>query len=134
MRYRNRGAPFRRDDGSVWERDAVHTPTTNELVRRTYKLRPVLSLDPASGKVSEQGAEEATGEDEVIPGWPLKMQPDVYIRLYPQGDHAELAQQLVDAENKAGRKTTTEAAEALDASEASETPVETGEGDGGTDD
>lgn len=89
MKYRNRGAPFTRDDGSVWERGAVNEPTDNELRRRVYKLRPVLNV-PVSQAAAV--APDAVAGEEV---WPLQMRPEVYARLHPEGQHAELARKLL---------------------------------------
>ncbi len=41
MLHRNKGAPFRREDGSVWGRGKDAEPTRDELRRYRYKLRPV---------------------------------------------------------------------------------------------
>lgn len=90
MRYRNRGAPFTRDDGSEWERGAVHEPTDNELKRRRYKLRAV--VDRAEPSPPSTPPLQVDGEE-----WPLQMPPDTYIRLHPDGPHKELAQKLVEA-------------------------------------
>ena len=86
MKYRNRGAPFTRDNGSVWARDEVAVPTEGELRRRVYKLRAVVDIPTAQAAAVSQ----AEGE-----GWPLQMQPDVYVRLHPTGQHAELARKLL---------------------------------------
>lgn len=45
-RYRNTGARFRREDGTIWERGAVFVPTPREIARRRYKLRRVDVLPP----------------------------------------------------------------------------------------
>lgn len=91
MRYYNRGAPFTRDDGSEWERAAVHEPTDNELKRRRYKLRAVIDR-AATPLPSTPPPLEVDGEV-----WPLQMPPKTYIRLHPDGPHKELAQKLVEA-------------------------------------
>ncbi len=86
MKYRNKGAPFTRDDGSEWASGEVCVPTENELRRRRYKLRAVVNVPtPQAAAISQAGSE----------GWPLQMQPNVYLRLHPTGKHAELARQLL---------------------------------------
>ncbi len=83
MIHRNTGAPFRRADGSTWHRDAEHEATAEELKRRAYKLRLVVTrIAPALQKKREDG-------------WPLAMQPERYLAISPEGKHAPLARQIV---------------------------------------
>ncbi len=95
--YRNIGAPFSRDDGSLWETDMVAAPTDNELRRRRYKLRAVLGESPEElglGAVDVPAPPEVNPEGE----WPLKMEPSVYLDLHKDGKHSDLARAILEAE------------------------------------
>ena len=78
----NTGAPFKRKDGSTWGRKAVHVPSPSEFRQRRYKLRPVnKTVEPAVPVRND--------------GWPLAMEPELYLELHPTGSHAEQALALV---------------------------------------
>jgi hypothetical protein len=111
MLHRNKGAPFRRDDGSIWAKGMVAEPTDNELRRRKHKLKPEvidnrpppppapIPAPPTPPPVEEAPAEEE--EEEVVPTeWTLAMKPALYLRLHPNGPHAELAQKLVNEQDE----------------------------------
>jgi hypothetical protein len=96
MRYRNAGAPFRRDNGEVWQRGAVHEPTANELGRRRYKLRAA-EFEPETPAPTVVPA----GEAERLAGWPLPMAPSLYLELHPQGgEHTALARELTSSDEQ----------------------------------
>jgi hypothetical protein len=99
MKYRNIGAPFRRADGTVWDTNVVHEPTEDELRRRKYKLRVAGDERPEKFGWERDAAEPPSAD----PGsaWPLKMDPQMYLRMHPDGQHAELARQLTDGEEEA---------------------------------
>lgn len=88
--YRNIGAPFNRDNGARVQSGEVFVPTQRELNRRRNKLRRV---DPA-------GEDIRPPEPAPPPpaGWPLRMSPETYLRLTPDGPHAELARALAGPE------------------------------------
>jgi len=89
--HRNTGAPFRRADGSVWERGEIAEPTQPELKHRKYKLKPVVAVErlTTSFEEPEHKAAVAAGE------WPLVMSPERYVRLHPKGQYADLAHTLL---------------------------------------
>ncbi len=96
MKYRNTGAPFHRPDGTVWERDAVAEPTEDELRRRRYKLRAVGEERPEMFGWERDAVETPPPSDSS--DWPLRMTPETYLRMHPDGDHAELARVIVVAQ------------------------------------
>ncbi|KKN44575.1 hypothetical protein LCGC14_0691790 [marine sediment metagenome] len=91
--YRNRGARFPRDDEQGhWETDAVHEPTEHELRTRAHKLVAVSALDPEYVEsVSATLAEEVIDPSTGLAEWPIQMRPEMYVRLHPEGKHADLA-------------------------------------------
>ncbi len=93
MKYRNMGAPFHRPDGTVWERDTVAEPTEDELRRRRYKLRAVGDERPEMFGLQRDAAETPLPPPD-SPDWPLRMTPETYLRMHPDGQHAELARRL----------------------------------------
>lgn len=93
MDYRNTGAPFKRTDGTVWARNAVHKPTADELRRKKYKLRLVGEERPEMFGWERDEAELPADSGKE---WPLKMEPEVYLRMQPEGQHAELARRLLE--------------------------------------
>jgi len=104
MEYRNTGAPFTRDDGTRWEPDMVAEPTANELARRAYKLRPVIEVVEPSPSPPVMESSDVAGEEGQSP-WPLRMSPERYLTLHPEGPHAGqaneiLTQQRLDEEER----------------------------------
>lgn len=89
MRYKLTGAGFERADGSWVETGTVFEPTESELRRRGYKLVPVLD--------SEGVVEDENGSEGVIQSndWPLKMEPDRYLQVHPDGKYADLARKVL---------------------------------------
>jgi hypothetical protein len=87
--HRNTGAPFRRKDGTKWERGQDAEPTQDELRLRRYKLKPVVA---AMRLDTEEPAKRvppvASGE------WPLVMSPERYLQLHPKGQYSALARML----------------------------------------
>lgn len=109
MEHRNVGAPFRQRDGTLIAHGQVFVPTQEDLTRRRYKLRPVapvfrprepaqpvVEVSPLSASVPavEESEPSVSG---ATPDWPLRVQPDLYLRLYPGGVHADAARRLTGA-------------------------------------
>lgn len=121
--YVNKGGPWRRPDGKVIPFGATFTPTTRELermhLRRQIGTRfvavgeaaPVHLEAPAAQTVTSAAAPvtatptlpevvEATVEESVEaqePEWPLRMTPERYVQLHPEGPHAEAARAILAA-------------------------------------
>jgi hypothetical protein len=90
--YRNRGAPFTREDGTVIASGEVFVPTDVERKRRAYKLRP------AGERAVDARAEYRTARPAaktVRPGWDRDMSPELYLQLDPNGPYAEDARQAL---------------------------------------
>jgi hypothetical protein len=95
-KYRNTGAPWTREDGTVIWIDAVFEPTEQELAMFSYKLKS----EPA-----EEVAEESeSSTEETAQTWPMVMRPDLYLKLHPTGPHAELARRLVKEGETSGEQ------------------------------
>lgn len=93
--YMNHGAPFFREDGSQIVRWQVFEPTSQELARMSYKIKLYTGPAPDPDQLPKppapkQPAIEWGGE------WPLRMAPDLYLQLHPDGPNAELAKRLLD--------------------------------------
>ncbi len=91
-KYKNIGrSAWKRPDGTSVAPGGTFEATGREhdrIARRVaYQLR--LKLVGKVGRAKQADPEEA--------GWPLKMSPDVYLKLHADGKHAELAQKIVDA-------------------------------------
>jgi len=112
MLYRNVGAPWRRPDGSIVARGAIIEPTEDELERRRYKLRPYGEVrtepppvvvqprrEPAPAEpveVSEPTPPVSAGETALRgPRWHMIMKPELYLKLHPNGPHADLAREVL---------------------------------------
>ena len=93
-KYRNTGAPIPRDDGTTVARGAVFEPTDAEIDQLRYKLRAVEG--EGGGTVPGPGSEGKVTT--TVDGWPLRMTPQVYLRLHPDGPHASRARELVEAD------------------------------------
>lgn len=120
--YINTGAPFPRRDGTTWDRGVVDVPTLDEIARLKYKLKryfkPVVpQTQPTQEELKESFPDATDGASEQI-SWPLKMSPETYISLHPNGPHIETAKRLV-----------AEAAEEEEDGEADEEEEEDGEAD-----
>lgn len=68
-RYRNTGAPFKRDDGSMWIHNEVSEPTSRELARFRQKLAPMDAEgsdpdDPLAGVEFASSKAEKLARDE----------------------------------------------------------------------
>lgn len=85
--YENTGAPFSRPDGTRIESGGVFEPTAEELGRRRHKLRPL-------GPQVAEPQPPPLPESEPVVGWPLKMAPERYLQLHPDGPHAAQARTL----------------------------------------
>ena len=127
MRLRNKGGSWRRSNGSLVLRNEVFEPNVQEFARLEIRqligsrfeiieerieitaagreaLRtdePAPETEPAA--VTEAAETETTTASaettEVqVASWPLKMAPDVYLKLHPEGQHAALARQYVTPE------------------------------------
>ena len=93
--YKNVGARFPREDGSWIERGEVFAPTDAELAQRGFKLR---HWNPDPSEVTKEAA-PALQDDEEQRVWGLKMEPERYLELYPDGPNADLARKVLDAED-----------------------------------
>jgi len=95
--HRNVGAPFRRADGSMWERGQDAEPTQEELIKRRYKLRPVepgervrpTERDRRAGRLLRKVTPMSSPDE-----WPLQMSTTRYLQLHPEGPYADLARRL----------------------------------------
>lgn len=92
--YENVGeAPWRRPSGEVVAPGGTFEATEREHARiqrrSNYKAR-LRRVDPSPVE-----------SDTFIPDWPLKMLPPKYLKLHPDGKHAELARALVTAQGEA---------------------------------
>jgi len=96
--YRNIGAAFGRADGTTWGRDQVLVPTPEELGRRGYKLRPVAAADEAPAPAPPTLVLVDSAHPLAAQGWPLRMLPETYLKLHPDGPHAALARTLLAVE------------------------------------
>lgn len=113
-RYVNTGAPFTRADGSRWESGATHIPTVHELRARAYKLKlaPVARGEPRAAApveasvptppVSAPGEAVPPASPAVPETWHMIMTPQLYLRMYPNGPHAEKARRIVEQETPRG--------------------------------
>lgn len=72
---------------------------TRQKVKERKALRPIYedkSLPPPPEDKAEEPDEEEEETTEAEE-WTLKMSPESYAKLHPEGKHAELARKLVDA-------------------------------------
>lgn len=88
MRCRNEGAPHHREDGEVIDAGEEFDATADELTRYAYKLKVVEEPPPLWADTQEVQIESQE--------WVLQMQPELYLRVYPQGAHAALARRIVE--------------------------------------
>lgn len=96
LHYINSGAPFDRDDGTRVARGDVIEPTEKELVLFRYKLR-LFKGDVATAPKPRQ--KPPRHQEPAAPGrwgkdWPLQMDPDLYLKLHPEGTYAKLARMV----------------------------------------
>lgn len=96
MFYRNTGAPFWRTNAAgedVVEVPKGHVlePTPRELKQFGYKLEPVGEQPAATDKVVGPLPQPLPP---LPKEWPLKMRPELYLELHPDGVHADLARRL----------------------------------------
>lgn len=83
----------------------VAEPTDNELARRRYKLRAVVEgVEPLPPPPVMEGP---------LP-WPLQMNPKIYLRLHPEGQHAAQARELVEAAEQQAASSAIEEEETAD--------------------
>lgn len=110
MKYRNVGAPFRSSNGQVIQRGQVYEATDRDLQVRRHKLHPygeVTRGEPESRlpvEVPEPAPPVAAGatvppvsgeKKDDVPGWPMVISPELYLRLHPKGPKAELARKIL---------------------------------------
>lgn len=103
MKYRNVGAPFRRSDGSLWAQGEVDEPFEAELRWGLVQLRP--ADEPWTEPPTEPIATAPVSSEEVAPpaddSWNLRMSPERYLQLHPDGKHADKAYELIKAQKEA---------------------------------
>jgi len=71
--------------GELIPRNGVLAPTPQELRQRVHKLRrtgDMLEVETVTGGASS-------------PRWPLRLSPERYLTIHPEGQHAALARSLV---------------------------------------
>jgi hypothetical protein len=110
MMFRNNGGPWRRASGVVVPHTGCFEPTARELQRmQTRRQVPTrFSIDPdtvvhpaipvaaPAAEAPVVAAEEATvAVAEETAAWPMRMTPELYLRMYPKGKHAALAARIV---------------------------------------
>jgi hypothetical protein len=101
MMYRNASlAPWRRTEKLPVPPGQTFEPTPFELEcirRRGYRhLVPVLPAEEELIRAAETaGQDERAAAEARGTGWPLRMSPERYLRLYPDGPHAESARAIM---------------------------------------
>ena len=102
--YQNTGTSWARPSGGVVARGEIFQATAFEesifALRRgrgRYRfLVPVPAPTPITEEVGGVKVVLAFGTDgEGVPEWPLKLTPERYLELHPEGPNAELARQIL---------------------------------------
>jgi hypothetical protein len=117
MNVINTGARFKRKDGTWIERNQVFDATQAEVNQRAYKLKPTVDaptrvaetpVQPISQSQESPAADTVSASvttvdpeaaENAMPVWPLQMTPQVYAKLHPEGQHAELARRIIEDGN-----------------------------------
>jgi hypothetical protein len=61
--------------------------------------------DKQAAKPEDKGAsvdEVGRPDEDDLPDWPLEMDPETYLERYPDGPNADLARQILDAQDSSG--------------------------------
>jgi hypothetical protein len=97
-RYKNIGSsPWRRPNGEAVPPGGIFNATVRELqrIQRRPQYRQRLSL------VAEPKATAPRVDPVVLQAaWPCRMEPKLYLKLHPKGQHAELAREICAAAPK----------------------------------